>query len=50
MRSVYRFWVIALPLMAIVVPVFLWSDIQRMVHYVRKRIITRNVKKVSVGF
>ncbi|KZW00478.1 hypothetical protein EXIGLDRAFT_830641 [Exidia glandulosa HHB12029] len=38
------FWIIALPVMSIIVPLFLWSDIRRMVHYLRK---TSSAKKVS---
>lgn len=32
--------------MAIVVPIFVWQDVQRMVHYLKKRWVTRNLKKV----
>ncbi|KAJ7784832.1 magnesium transporter [Mycena maculata] len=33
------FWIITLPVMAIVIPVFIASDIQRMIHYVQKRFL-----------
>ncbi|EJD54494.1 hypothetical protein AURDEDRAFT_148244 [Auricularia subglabra TFB-10046 SS5] len=38
------FWIIALPVMVVIIPLFLWSDIQRAVHYLRK---TTAAKKVS---
>ncbi|KAF7797984.1 hypothetical protein EIP86_009191 [Pleurotus ostreatoroseus] len=38
------FWIIALPVMAIVLPIFLWSDIERMAHYVQKRMIKEKFK------
>lgn len=40
------FWIIALPVMAIVVPIFMWSDIERMWHYFQKRVAARSVKQV----
>ena len=45
--GVTRFWIIAIPVMAIVVPLFLWNDIQRLVHYMQKRMIVKRVKRVS---
>ncbi|KAH9948220.1 cora-like Mg2+ transporter protein-domain-containing protein [Amylocystis lapponica] len=39
------FWIIALPLMALVVPLFLWSDVHNMAHYIQKRMIKEKVKK-----
>jgi hypothetical protein len=39
--------VIALPIMAVVVPLFTAPDIGRMVHYVQKRMLTKNAVKVS---
>ncbi|OBZ68633.1 Magnesium transport protein CorA [Grifola frondosa] len=39
------FWEIAIPVMAIVISLFLFSDLQRMKHYVEKRLIRRKVKK-----
>ncbi|KAJ7163946.1 magnesium transporter [Mycena crocata] len=39
------FWIIALPVMAIVLPIFIVPDIKRMIHYVQKRIITKKVVK-----
>lgn len=38
------FWIIALPVMVVIIPLFLWSDIQRAAHYLRK---TTAAKKVS---
>ncbi|THH26833.1 hypothetical protein EUX98_g7359 [Antrodiella citrinella] len=39
------FWIIALPVMAVVIPIFLWNDMERMWHYMKKRIVQRSVKK-----
>ncbi|KAJ7923388.1 magnesium transporter [Mycena leptocephala] len=39
------YWAIALPIMAIVLPLFLAPDIQRMVHHVRKQMLTQKVVK-----
>ncbi|KAJ6608685.1 hypothetical protein B0H10DRAFT_2067021 [Mycena sp. CBHHK59/15] len=39
------FWIIALPLMAIVLPIFIVPDIKRMIHYFQKRILTKKVVK-----
>ncbi|KAG6330165.1 hypothetical protein ID866_8925 [Astraeus odoratus] len=35
------FWEIAIPVMVIVIPMFTWPDIRRMVHYAQKRFATR---------
>ncbi|KAJ7454681.1 magnesium transporter [Mycena latifolia] len=40
-----RFWIIALPVMAVVLPIFIVPDIKRMIHYVQKRILTKKVVK-----
>ncbi|KAJ6570112.1 magnesium transporter [Mycena vulgaris] len=39
------FWIIALPVMAIVLPIFIVPDIKRMIHYVQKRMLTKKVVK-----
>ncbi|EKM61657.1 uncharacterized protein PHACADRAFT_248392 [Phanerochaete carnosa HHB-10118-sp] len=39
------FWIIALPLMVIVVPIFLWSDLGRIFHYMKKKVSQRKLKK-----
>ncbi|VDB86254.1 unnamed protein product [Peniophora sp. CBMAI 1063] len=39
------FWKIAIPIMAVVVPLFMWNDIVRATHYVQKRMIERNIEK-----
>ncbi|TFY79352.1 hypothetical protein EWM64_g4661 [Hericium alpestre] len=39
------FWAIALPLMAIVVPIFTMPDLRRLIHYVKKRMVAKKVKK-----
>ena len=37
-----RYWEIALPLLAIVIPAFIYNDIIRMVHYLKKKTFARN--------
>ncbi|KAJ7785209.1 magnesium transporter [Mycena maculata] len=44
-HSDWLYWAIALPIMAIVVPLFTAPDIQRIVHYFRKRKLTEKVVK-----
>ncbi|KAJ7880974.1 hypothetical protein B0H14DRAFT_2705638 [Mycena olivaceomarginata] len=44
-RSHCPFWIIALPLMAVVLPVFIVPDIKRMIHYVQKRILAKKIVK-----
>ncbi|KAH8094648.1 hypothetical protein BXZ70DRAFT_946975 [Cristinia sonorae] len=39
------FWIIAIPVMVLVLPIFLGNDITRMVHYFRKKFIQQTVKK-----
>lgn len=39
------FWIIAIPVMAVVIPTFMWADIVRMYHYIKKNILARNVTK-----
>ncbi|KAI9454908.1 hypothetical protein BJY52DRAFT_1427217 [Lactarius psammicola] len=39
------FWIIAIPVMAFVVPTFMWADIVRMYHYIKKNMLARNVTK-----
>ncbi|KAJ7032382.1 magnesium transporter [Mycena alexandri] len=42
------YWIIALPIEAIILPLFLGPDIKRLVHYMQKRILTkRAVESVS---
>ncbi len=40
------FWEIAIPVMIVVIPLFLWSDFRRMGRYFEKRLTTRQIKKV----
>ncbi|KAF8987490.1 hypothetical protein BDQ17DRAFT_1393525 [Cyathus striatus] len=40
------FWEIALPLVAFVIPMFLWPDFQRVFYYLQKRINTKRAVKV----
>ncbi|KAF6748393.1 magnesium transporter [Ephemerocybe angulata] len=39
------FWIIALPLMAIVIPSFMMSDIKKLIHYVSKRMASSQTAK-----
>ncbi|KAI9445373.1 hypothetical protein H4582DRAFT_1915008 [Lactarius indigo] len=39
------FWIIAIPVMLVVVPTFMWADIVRMYHYFKKNILAQNVTK-----
>ncbi|KAI0028013.1 hypothetical protein K488DRAFT_59781 [Vararia minispora EC-137] len=42
------FWELAIPIMAVVVPLFMWSDIKRMALYVKKRMLARRIVKQNV--
>ncbi|KAF5385150.1 hypothetical protein D9615_001084 [Tricholomella constricta] len=41
------FWEIALPLMAVLIPMFMWSDIKSLAHYIQKRVSTHRALKHS---
>lgn len=41
------FWEIALPVIAVIVPLFLWTDIRRLFHYLRKRMVVSDVRKAQ---
>ena len=41
------FWEIALPVLAFCIPLFLWGDIMRVAHYLKKRWLARKIKKAS---
>ncbi|KAH9923673.1 uncharacterized protein B0H18DRAFT_878449 [Fomitopsis serialis] len=41
------FWIIALPVMAIVVPLFAYPDLRNMVRYLQKRVVKQKVGRVS---
>ncbi|RXW17596.1 hypothetical protein EST38_g8258 [Candolleomyces aberdarensis] len=43
------FWIIAAPVMAIVIPIFLWSDILRGIRYMRKRMSSSKAGRVDSG-
>ncbi|KAG6820662.1 hypothetical protein H0H93_013513 [Arthromyces matolae] len=45
LHSDLLFWEIALPVMAVVVPMFMWSDIVELWHYVQKKMVARNAVK-----
>ncbi|KNZ76336.1 Magnesium transport protein CorA [Termitomyces sp. J132] len=40
------FWEIALPVMAVVIPLFLWSDIKELFRYMKKKMATEEAVKV----
>ncbi|KAF8273845.1 hypothetical protein EI94DRAFT_1563103 [Lactarius quietus] len=42
------FWIIAIPVMAVVVPSFMWAEIVRIHHYIKKNMLARNVSKVHL--
>ncbi|KAK7032805.1 magnesium-like protein [Favolaschia claudopus] len=39
------FWEIAIPVMAVVLPIFIVPDIKRMIHYIQKRVLTKKIVK-----
>ena len=39
------FWIIAIPLMSILTPWFLWSDMARGFHHIKKRVLARRISK-----
>ena len=41
------FWQIALPVIAVIVPLFLWTDIGRLFHYLKKRMVVSDVRKAQ---
>jgi len=41
------FWQIALPVIAVIVPLFLWTDIGRLFHYLKKRMLVSDVRKAQ---
>ena len=43
------FWEIAIPVMLVVVPLFLWGDLKRMGHYIDKRLRRRKINKVCLS-
>jgi hypothetical protein len=44
-QLVSSFWIIAIPVLAVVMPAFMWPDILRMYHHTKKRSLDRNVLK-----
>ena len=46
LNTLLRFWEIALPVMAIVIPLFLRSDIKRAAHFVQKKMLAKGVQEV----
>jgi len=39
------FWIIALPVMAIVIPMFMFTDLKNMAHYMQKRLVKKKIKR-----
>src|SRR6267154_1649277 len=39
------FWIIAIPVMCIITPTFMWPDIARAYHHIKKRALTRRITK-----
>lgn len=46
-RSDLFFWEVAIPVMVVCVPVFLWQDLVRMIHFIKKRFLSKQIKKVG---
>lgn len=44
--SQLSFWIIALPVMAVVIPLATWRDILGIIHYVQKKVLAKNAVKV----
>ncbi|KAI5114836.1 hypothetical protein M0805_006736, partial [Coniferiporia weirii] len=42
------FWKIAIPVMAAIIPMFMWNDFEQMFHYMKKRCTTRGFGKVCI--
>ncbi|KAF8640775.1 hypothetical protein AX17_000425 [Amanita inopinata Kibby_2008] len=40
------FWEIAIPLMIVLVPIFIWPDLRRLGHYVKKRAVAQSTLRV----
>ena len=45
----HRFWKIAIPVMALVIPLFTWPDMKRAAHYAEKRWATRRPMMVRAA-
>ncbi|KAF9235159.1 hypothetical protein BU15DRAFT_65132 [Melanogaster broomeanus] len=45
LHSDLLFWIIAIPVMAIIIPIFIWPDIKRVLHYTEKRFAARMAQK-----
>ncbi|KAG6911291.1 hypothetical protein DXG01_002130 [Tephrocybe rancida] len=45
LHSDLLFWEIALPLMAVIVPLFMWSDIKALWHYIQKKMTAKEAVK-----
>ncbi|KAH8119713.1 hypothetical protein DFH11DRAFT_1753526 [Phellopilus nigrolimitatus] len=43
------FWEIALPVMAVIIPLFMWPDFERMAHYCQKKWAAHKVRKVRIS-
>lgn len=45
MNCFHSFWIIAIPIMSVVAPTFMWPDILRMYHQVKKRSLAQKITK-----
>jgi hypothetical protein len=41
----FSFWEVALPVMAVVIPLFMWSDIVRLKHFFEKKMDIKRIRK-----
>ncbi|KAG6817573.1 hypothetical protein H0H87_006950 [Tephrocybe sp. NHM501043] len=47
-RSLHSFWELALPIMAVIVPIFMWTDIKALYYYLQKKMTTKQaVQKIK---
>jgi Mg2+ and Co2+ transporter CorA len=44
------FWIIAIPVCAVIIPAFLYKDIKRMKHYMQKKVLAKNAWRKSVKY
>ena len=49
MHHLYSFWILALPILAVVAPLAMFGDLRKMYHYFQKKLIARNAVKTYQG-